>query len=124
MQTKNEIVAEVERLWVAYRENTAAMRLKYPAPRVLEAVAAAHGITLEELHSVQRRRAYCIARHHAAWELRRRRHDLGLLQVAHHLGRTDHTTALHSYQTFAKLVSQGKYKAEREAVEAALCSSS
>lgn len=124
MQTKNEVKDRIAGLWAAYREHTAEQRRMYPAPRVLDAVANAHGITLEELRSVQRRRRYCMARHHAAWELRRRRHDLGLLQVAHHLGRTDHTTALHSYQTFAKLVSQGKYKDERDAVEAALCTSS
>lgn len=118
---KTDITEEVERLWSTARAERCA---RYPAAAVLSAVAAAHNITLEELQSVQRRRRYCLARHHAAWELRRRRHDIKLLQVAHYLGRTDHTSALHSYQVFAKLVSQGKYQAERDAVEAALCTSS
>lgn len=119
---KTDITEEVERLWSTARAERCA---RYPAAAVLSAVAAAHNITMEELQSVQRRRRYCLARHHAAWELRRRRHDIKLLQVAHYLGRTDHTSALHSYQVFARFVSKGLYQAERDAVEAALsCTSS
>ena len=121
---RDDVKDRIAGLWADYREHTAEQRARYPAPRVLSAVAAAHNITLEELQSLQRRRRYCLARHHAAWELRRRRHDIKLLQVAHYLGRADHTTALHSYQTFAKLVSQGHYAEERAKVEEMLCTSS
>lgn len=121
MRTK--VDAEIARLWAAYRDDTAEQRARYPALRVLEAVATAHNITLDELRSLQRHRRYCHARHHAAWELRRRRRDLPLLRVADYIGRTDHTTALHSYHTFAHMVSRGLYQEQRDAVEAALCSS-
>jgi chromosomal replication initiation ATPase DnaA len=77
-------------------------------------------LTVEQLQSVQRKRQYCRARHHAAWELRRRRQDLGLSQIAAHLNRTDHTTAHHSYTTFCAMVAQGRYAAERARVEAIL----
>jgi chromosomal replication initiation ATPase DnaA len=84
------------------------------------AVAEAHELTVDELHSVRRPRRYCHARHHAPWELRRRRQDLGLSQIAAHLNRADHTTAHHSYTTFCKLVAAGQYKAERDRVETIL----
>ena len=120
MANRAEFDAEVKRLWEAHEARIAEHRHRYPAKRILAAVAAAHDLTVEQLQSVQRKQRYCRARHHAAWELRRRRLDLGLSQIAAHLNRTDHTTAHHSYTTFCKLVAQGQYKAERDRVEAIL----
>ena len=128
MTSKADFEAEVKRLWEAHQAHIAEQQRRFPAKRILAAVAAAHGLTIEQLQSVQRKRQYCRARHHAAWELRRRRLDLGLSQIAAHLNRTDHTTAHHSYTAFCRLVADGQYKAERERVEALLmeeeCSSS
>ena len=120
MTSKADFEAEVKRLWEAHQAHIAEQRRRFPAKRILAAVAAAHDLTVEQLQSVQRKQRYCRARHHAAWELRRRRLDLGLSQIAAHLNRTDHTTAHHSYMTFCKLVAQGQYKAERDRVEAIL----
>lgn len=117
MTSRTQIEAEVKRLWAAH---IAEHRHRYPAKRILAAVAEAHELTVEQLQSVQRKQRYCHARHHAAWELRRRRLDLGLSQIAAHLNRTDHTTAHHSYTTFCKLVADGQYKAERDRVDAIL----
>ena len=117
MTSRTQIEAEVKRLWDA---RIAEHRHRYPAKRILAAVAAAHDLTVEQLQSVQRKQRYCRARHHAAWELRRRRLDLGLSQIAAHLNRTDHTTAHHSYTTFAAMVAQGQYMAERDRVETIL----
>jgi len=118
---------DVARLWEAHKAHMAEQRRRYPAKRIVAAVAEAHELTVDELHSIRRPRRYCHARHHAAWELRRRRQDLGLSQIAAHLNRTDHTTAHHSYTTFCAMVAQGRYAAERARVEAILeapCSSS
>jgi chromosomal replication initiation ATPase DnaA len=115
--SRTQIEAEVKRLWAAH---IAEHRHRYPAKRILAAVAAAHDLTVEQLQSVQRKQRYCRARHHAAWELRRRRLDLGLSQIAAHLNRTDHTTAHHSYTTFAAMVAQGQYITERDRVETIL----
>ena len=108
---------DVARLWQAHQAHMAEQRRRYPAKRIVAAVAEAHELTVDELHSIRRPRRYCHARHHAAWELRRRRQDLGLSQIAAHLNRTDHTTAHHSYTTFCKLVAAGQYQAERDRVE-------
>ena len=128
MANRAEFDAEVKRLWEAREAHIAEQRRRFPAKRIVAAVAAAHGITIDQLQSVHRKRQYCRARHHAAWELRRRRLDLGLSQIAAHLNRTDHTTAHHSYTAFCRLVADGQYKAERDRVEALLmeeeCSSS
>jgi chromosomal replication initiation ATPase DnaA len=107
-------------LWQEHQAHIAEQRRRYPAKRIVAAVAEAHELTLDELHSIRRSRRYCHARHHAAWELRRRRLDLGLSQIAAHINRTDHTTAHHSYTTFARMVAQGLYIAERARVEAIL----
>ena len=120
MTSKADFEAEVKRLWEAHQAHDAEQRRRFPAKRILAAVAAAHELTVDQLQSVQRKRQYCRARHHAAWELRRRRLDLGLSQIAAHLNRTDHTTAHHSYTTFCAMVAQGHYKAERDRVEAIL----
>ena len=128
MTSRTQIEAKVKRLWEAHEARIAEQRRRFPAKRIVAAVAAAHGLTIEQLQSVQRKRQYCRARHHAAWELRRRRLDLGLSQIAAHLNRTDHTTAHHCYTAFCRLVADGQYKAERDRVEAMLteeeCSSS
>ena len=128
MKSRTEFEAEVKRLWEAHQAHIAEQRRRFPAKRILAAVAAAHDLTVEQMQSVQRKQRYCRARHHAAWELRRRRLDLGLSQIAAHLNRTDHTTAHHSYTAFCRLVADGQYKAERDRVEAMLteeeCSSS
>ena len=107
-------------LWQEHQAHLIEQRARYPAHRVVAAVAEAHELTVDELHSIRRPRRYCHARHHAAWELRRRRQDLGLRQIAAHINRTDHTTAHHSYTTFCKLVADGQYKAERDRVSAIL----
>ena len=120
MTNRAQFEAEVKRLWEVHEAHIAEQRRRFPAKRILAAVAAAHDLTVEQLQSVQRKRQYCRARHHAAWELRRRRLDLGLSQIAAHLNRADHTTAHHSYTTFCKLVADGQYKAERNRVETTL----
>ena len=120
MTNRAQFEAEVKRLWEAHQAHIAEQRRRFPAKRILAAVAAAHELTVDQLQSVQRKQRYCRARHHAAWELRRRRLDLGLSQIAAHLNRTDHTTAHHSYTAFCRLVADGQYKAERDRVEAIL----
>ena len=124
MTNRAQFQAEVKRLWEAHQAHIAEQRRRFPAKRILAAVAEAHELTVDELHSVRRPRRYCHARHHAAWELRRRRLDLGLSQIAAHLNRTDHTTAHHSYTAFCRLVADGQYKAERDRVEAILMENS
>lgn len=110
----------MRRLWAAHQAWLAEQAARYPAERVLAAVAAAHGLALADLRSATRARPVAHARHHAVWELRRRRQDLGLLQLAALLNRLDHTTARNGYERFCALVRQGHYAAERAAVATAL----
>lgn len=113
---RQQVRTEIDRLWADHFAYVNAQRLKYPEIRILEAVAAAHGLTVADLRGRNRARRYSIARHHAAWELRRRRLDLGLQQIAAQLDRTDHTTAHHSYATFAAAVGAGLYAEQRARV--------
>lgn len=111
---------EIDAMWERHQADIARCAEEYPAERILAAVAAVHELNVKALRGVNRSRRYSYARHHAVWELRRRRLDMTLTDVAALLHRTDHTTALNSYQQFAKAVSRGQYKAERDAVEAML----
>ena len=115
-KTSPEIKAIVERLWFEREEMILQQRAKYPTAAILAAVAKAHGLDVETLRSKARPRHVSLARHHAVWEMRCRRFDLGFSQIAAELNRDDHTTALHSYQTFCKAVAQNHYRAERALV--------
>lgn len=103
-----------------WEPQVAADARRYPVKRILLAVAAAHGLTIDRLRAYLRDRRHSYARHHAVWEIRRRRLDLSLTQVARAVNRSDHTTALNSYRVFAVAVSRGHYVTERAAVAAAL----
>lgn len=111
-----DVKAEIDRLWAERQKHAAAACKQFPTARIMAAVAAAHNLTVNDLRRRDRSRALSLARHHAVWELRRRRLDLGFQQIAAELDRHDHTTALHSYQTFCRLVAAGKCKTERAAV--------
>ena len=111
-----EVKAMIERLWFEREELIAQQRTKYPTAAILAAVAQAHGLDVATLRSRVRTRPVSLARHHAVWEMRCRRFDLGFQQIAAEMNRIHHTTALHSYQHFAKAVAQGRYSAERAKV--------
>lgn len=96
-----------------------------PAPPVaveaiLAAVAAAHNRTVEALRSRDRTRPVAWCRHHAVWELRQRRPDLGLCKIAAWLDRADHATIINSVRKFTAAVQAGQYEGERALVERAL----
>lgn len=111
-----EIKAMVERLWFEREELILQQRERYPTEAILAAVAQAHGTDVATLRSKIRPRHISLARHHAVWEMRCRRFDLGFQQIAAEMNRIHHTTALHSYQHFAKAVAQGHYRVERAKV--------
>lgn len=111
--TKAQIQAEIDRLWADHKNWTALQVKCFPTDRVLAAVATAHGLTVDDIRSTRRTRRYCMARHHAVWELRRRRQDLGYQQIAAEMDRLDHTTAVHSYNKFCDLTRAGQFVAER-----------
>ena len=108
--------AEINAMWERHKHKIRADAKAFPERRILAAVAVAHKLSVAELRGVNRTKRYSYARHHAVWELRRRRLDLNLAQIAAQLDRTDHTTALNSYRMFAKAVSQGLYAEERAKV--------
>lgn len=111
-----DVKSEVERLWNDRSAYVADQIRKYPTAAVLAAVAAAHGLGITALRSKVRTAPVSMARHHAVWELRRRRLDLSFLNIAAELDRTNHATALHSWVKFCEMVRQGRYAAERAAV--------
>jgi chromosomal replication initiation ATPase DnaA len=87
---------------------------------IVQAVAAAHGLTVDDLRGPARTRYISTARHHAAWELRLRRPDLPLDKIAAWLNRRDHATMIHSVRTFRAHLAGGQYDEERALVERAL----
>ena len=90
----------------------------YPeAEAIVEAVAAAHGLTAAVLRGKDRSKPIALARHHATWELRRRRQDFGLCKIAAWLDRTDHSTVINSLRRFNAAVAQGLHAAEIALVE-------
>ena len=94
----------------------------YPdAERIVEAVAAAHGVTAAMIRGRDRSKPIALARHHAAWELRRRRVDFGLCKIAAWLDRSDHSTVINSLRRFDAAAAQGKHAAEIAIVEDKLC---
>ena len=111
-----EVKAHIEQLWDARNTYVADQIRRYPIDAVLAAVAAAHGYDVSALRSKSRVHPLSMARHHAVWELRRRRLDMSFLNIAAHLDRIHHATALHSWHVFCGLVLQGAYAGERAAV--------
>ncbi len=111
---------KVERLWNAQLERVAAQARRWPADDILAAVAEAHDTTPAALRSRARDRATAHARHHAAWEMRRRRLDMTYQQIAAVLDRTNHATAINSVVVFTEHAKRGHYAAERQAVAQAL----
>lgn len=115
-----DVKDEIDRLWHKRQLHVDMMRERFPADRLLAAVARAHGYTVDDLRAWSRPRSLAIARHHAVWELRRRRIDLSFQNIAAELNRTNHATAMHSWATFCELVRRGQYEVERRAVLMAL----
>ena len=91
-----------------------------PVEAILHAVAYAHGLDVATLRLPDRTRAIAWARHHAVWELRNRRPDLGLNKLAAWLNRVHHTTVMNSLRKFGAAVAAGHYEKERTLVERAL----
>jgi chromosomal replication initiation ATPase DnaA len=109
-----------DKVWAEHQLWVALQAERFPPERIVQAVADAHGVTVDDLLSRCRISALAYARHHAVWELRRRRLDLSYPLIARALRRVDHTTAIHSYRTFNAAVLKGWYKAHRAAVAKAL----
>ncbi len=87
---------------------------------IVQAVASAHGLTIDDLRGPARTRFISTARHHAAWELRLRRPDLPLSKIGPWLGRRDHATVINSLKKFRAHLAAGHYDKERALVERAL----
>ena len=111
-----DVKAHIEHLWEDRCAYVAAQIRRYPIAAVLAAVANAHGYGVTALRSKARTRHLAMARHHAVWELRRRRLDMSFQQIAAELDRINHATALHSWQIFCEMVRRGEYAAARAAV--------
>lgn len=91
-----------------------------PVQAIVDAVAAAHGLTTKDMLTQCRTVLLSRARHHAAWEIRRRRPEVPLTKIAAWLNRTDHATVIHSLMRWQRIVDAGQYAAERAHVERAL----
>ncbi len=66
---------------------------------VLASVALAHGLPLEVMLGPSRVYGVKLARHHAAWELKKRKSSWSLIRIGHLLGR-DHSTVINSLEYF------------------------
>ena len=119
-RNSTDVKRKVERLWNAQLEHVAEQARRWPADDIIAAVAEAHDTTPAALRSRARDRATSSARHHAAWEMRHRRIDMTLSQIAAALDRDNHATALNSVIVFGEHVKRGYYAAERRAVAQAL----
>ena len=105
-----------ERVWMEHQIWMAMQIERFPTDRILAAVAAAHTVTVPDMLTQTRISMMAYARHHAVWEIRRRRLDLSFPKIARAIGRKDHTTAMHSYYTFNNAVRKGYYKPHLAAV--------
>ena len=117
VRNSGDVKTAVEKLWEERSALVADNIRRYPTIAILQAVATAHGVTIEDLRGRSRLPALCMARHHAVWEMRRRRLDLAFQQIAAELDRTNHATALHAFGVFREHVKRGGFAAERAAVE-------
>jgi chromosomal replication initiation ATPase DnaA len=90
------------------------------AAEIVAAVAAAHNITVEALTGRSHEHKIIWPRHHAAWELRRRRPDMPLIKIAAWLNRLDHSTVVNGLKRFNQAVAAGRYAGERALVERAI----
>ncbi len=113
VRNSGDVKTAVEKLWEERSALVADNIRRYPTIAILQAVATAHGVTLEDLRSRDRTRALSLARHHVVWEMRRRRIDLGFQQIAAELDRIDHATAMHSWDVFKRKVKEGYCVRER-----------
>lgn len=83
-------------------QRAAAQEAKAPTrAAIVEAVAWAHGLEVEDIRKQSRRNAVVRARQHAC-ALMRELTIRSLPQIAEAVGVQDHTTALHSIQTWPK----------------------
>ena len=119
-RNSNDVKEEIEHLWEDRNAYVRAQAKRWPVMMILTAVAEAHEMTVEDLRSPSRAQSVVMARHHACWELRRRRLDLALRQIAAELNRINHATALHSWRVFCKAIARGDCITERAAVTAKL----
>lgn len=110
---RKELLQALEAQRALDAEDREAAKTAYPVQAILAAVAAAHGLTVQHIYGRNRTKKVSYARHHAVWELRRRRHDLRLVDVAAALHRTDHTTGINGYRRFAAVIKAGHYVVER-----------
>lgn len=119
-RNSTDVKTKVNKIWAAHLAHVAAQARRWPADDIIAAVAAAHDLTPGDLRGRARDRATSSARHHAAWEMRHRRIDMTLSQIAAALDRDNHATALNSVIVFGEHVKRGYYAAERRAVAQAL----
>ena len=87
---------------------------------IIKATADAHNIPVDDVMSRDRTHKVAWCRHHAIWEIRQRRADLGLCKIALWLNRADHATIINSLRKFNKAIKDGHYNGERTLVERAL----
>jgi len=85
---------EVTSLW------RGTMQIKPTLAGILAAVAARHGLSVDEIKSESRLKKYTPARQEAAYLMR----EAGLwswMQIARAMGRDDHSTAVHHARKYA-----------------------
>ena len=87
---------------------------------IIKAVADAHNIPVDDVMSRDRTHKVAWCRHHAIWEIRQRRADLGLCKIALWLNRADHATIINSLKKFNRALKDGRFNGERALVECAL----
>lgn len=92
--------AEIERLCAEIEA------MKFPlgpfaGQRIARSVAKAHGVSFSDMISQRREKHLVRARQHAMWEMKRHT-SLSYPQIAHILGRRDHTTVLHGIRRHTK----------------------
>lgn len=116
VRNSGDVKSAVEKLWEDRSALVAENIRRYPTAAILQAVASAHKTTVDAMRSRDRTTALSMARHHAVWEMRRRRIDLGFQQIAAELDRVDHATAMHSWAVFKRKTREGAFADERALV--------
>lgn len=84
---------------------------------ILSAVSIQRGVTISEMKGNRKHKHVVRARHESIWLMRKLCTDMTLLQIAHHLDLTDHTTVIHAIQSIQAKRSDPNYAFELDRIE-------
>lgn len=97
------------KLIVEGEEPPEALKQMKPVPMiVVEVLQHFHGLTLEHMKGVTRKKAYILPRHLSMWEVKQQRPDMSFPAIGRWFGGRDHTTAYHAVSKIDRMKESGE----------------